>query len=219
MSLIGGSVATRSAAHHEVRVVGRDVAAVDAGDATDAAEVVVPQLAAPGQELLGRRVDDAHAVAVLAVDLPAGVHDEQLALVVGELELRHAELAVDADAAGELVVEGHVDRAGSGVHRGEAGAELAVDPAEPAADVQRRVGGGQRGRLVVGALGEGEGADRCTGREVEAGDLLPGHPADGVEVAGDEQLGAVRRGLDRRDAAAAERRAGSCVSIRPVLRL
>ena len=37
-----------------------------------------------GQQLLGGGVDQADAVAVLAVDLAAGVHDEQLAQVVGE---------------------------------------------------------------------------------------------------------------------------------------
>ena len=43
--------------------------------------------AAPRRQLLGGGVDDAHAVAGLAVDLPAGVHDQQLAVVVGELGL------------------------------------------------------------------------------------------------------------------------------------
>ena len=85
---------------------------------------VVPQPAAPWQQLLGGGVDDAHAQPVLAGDLPAGVDDEQLGVVVGQLQLRHAELAVDADAAGEVVVEARVDGARGGVHRGQAGPEL-----------------------------------------------------------------------------------------------
>ena len=74
-------------------------------DAADELQVVVPQAGAPGQQLLGRGVDQADAVAVLAGDLAPGVDDEQLALVVGELRALDGQRAVDADAAGEVVDE------------------------------------------------------------------------------------------------------------------
>ena len=149
-------VTTRAAGHDEVGVVGRDVGAVDPGDTADPTEVQVPQGAAERQQLLGGGVDDAHAEPVLAVDLPAGVHDEELAVVVGELELRDAELAVDADAAGEVVVEGRVDGARRGVHRGQAGLQHAVDAGERPPTYSVELVAASALHLVVGAVGEAE---------------------------------------------------------------
>ena len=99
------AVATGTAGDDEVLVVRGDVTGVDAGDAADELQVVVPQTAAPRQQLVGRGVDQADAVAVLAGDLASGVDDEQLGAVVGQLQRLHGEGAVDADAAGEVVVE------------------------------------------------------------------------------------------------------------------
>ena len=151
MSLIGGQVATVGAGHHEVRVVRRDVAVDDAGDAAGAGQVVVPQPGPPRQQLLGRGVDQADAQPVLAGDLAAGVDDEQLAVVVRQLQLLHAEGAVDADATGDRVDEAGVDRAGRGVGRGQTGHVDAVDLGEPATDVEGGVGRRDGGHLVVGA--------------------------------------------------------------------
>ena len=64
-------------------------------------------------------VDQAHAVAVLAVDLASGVHDEQLAVIVGQHEGVHAERAVGADATGDVVDEARHDLTGGGVQRGQ----------------------------------------------------------------------------------------------------
>ena len=196
------TVAAGAAADHEVLVVGGDVAGVDALDAADELEVVVPQAGAPGQQLVGLGADQADAVAVLVGDLAAGVDDQQLGVVVGELELLDGEQAVDADAAGHVVDEAGDDRAGGAVDRGQAHPGGAVHGLEVAAHVQGGVGGGQGGGLGAGV--GGEAGDGGAGGQVERGDLALGDAVDGVEGAGHVQLGAVRRGLHRGHAAAAE---------------
>jgi hypothetical protein len=64
----------------------------------------VPQPGPPGKQLVGLGADQADAVAVLVGDLAAGVDDQQLGVVVGELELLDGEHAVDADATGKAFV-------------------------------------------------------------------------------------------------------------------
>ena len=130
------TVAARAAAHHEVLVV-------RARCRRRRSRVMPPtncrlssqRWVRHGSSWLVWVSISANAVAVLAGDLAAGVHDEQLAAVVGEHERLHGEVAVDADAAGEVVDEAGDERAGGGVHGGEADRGRAVDRGELAADV------------------------------------------------------------------------------------
>jgi hypothetical protein len=91
----------------------------------------------------------ADAVAVLVGDLAAGVDDQELGVVVGELELLDGEQAVDADAAGHVVDEAGDDRAGGAVDRHQADPGGAVHGLEVAAHVQGGVGGGEASTAVT----------------------------------------------------------------------
>src|SRR6185437_4916193 len=115
----------------------------------------------------GSCVDEPGAVPVLAGDLPAGVHDQELGLVVGELQLLHGQGPTDADAAGDRVLERRVHDTGGGVDRGQGAHRDVVELGEPATDVQRRVRRGQRGRLVVGGAAEVEGGHGCARGRVD----------------------------------------------------
>ncbi len=111
MSLIGGRSPPEPLETTKYWSLGAMSAGVDPGDAADELQVVVPQAGAPRQQLVGLGVDQADAVAVLAGDLAPGVDDEQLGAVVREHQRLHGEGAVDADAAGDVVVEAGDDRA------------------------------------------------------------------------------------------------------------
>ena len=211
-------VATGAAGHDELGVVRRDVAAVDPLDAADELQVVLPQRGLPRGQLVGAGVDDRHAVPVLPVDLPAGVDHDQAALVMGELQPLHGQPAVGADAAGDVVDEVRPHRAGLHVQRGQGAARHVADRGEPAAGVDRRVRHRQLEDLAV-RVGLPR-LDRGARRRVDLGDRPAGHPVDRAEVAGDEQLAAVRRGLDGVDAAVAEHRPEAGVDLAgvPVVR-
>ena len=196
------TVAAGAARDHEVGVVGRDRARDDPRDAADVLEVVVPEPAAPRQQLVRRRVDQGGGVAVLAVDLAARVHHEQLALIVRQHDGVHAEGAVGADATGDVVDEALHDLARGGADRGQGAARNPVDRRELAADVDGGVGRVDRGRLAVRVGGEAEHGR--AGDRVDRGDLALGHAVDGVEGPDDEELGPVGRGLDLLHTAAAE---------------
>ena len=121
----------------------------------------------------------------------------QLGAVVGELQLLHGQHAVGADAAGELVVEAQCrPRRWRRSARPGRPRVRAVDGREPSADVDRGVGGRERGGLAVGGGGEaGDGRARWSRLSEAIFRLVDA--VDRVEGARDVQLGAVRRRLDR----------------------